>query len=258
MPEHLADALALHEFHDDPVDKILATTRAVRRRLDLDRDVAPDLLVDCCRLAMQAPAGRNIARVRFVVVTDPALREAIATVYRQCFDDYRRSGNYVTDEATPDPGRRAVQARVATSVEHLAAELHRVPVHVLACADGRPDLSGPQAAGYFGSVVPAVWSFMLAARARGLGACWTTMHLSRERQVADLLGIPFDRVAQIALLPVGHTIGTDFRPAPRPDVATRIVWNGWTVADAPVDPAEHWRSDAASEVIAPAVSRRGR
>jgi nitroreductase len=78
-----------------------------------------------------------------------------------------------------------------------------------------------------GDLIPATWSFMLAARARGLGTAWTSMHLAREQEVADILGIPFETVAQAVLTPVAYTKGTDFRPADRPQPDAVIHWDGW-------------------------------
>lgn len=208
-------------------DELLTTTRAVRLRLNLDREVDDHLLDECVQVALQAPMGGNVARVRFVVVTDGDLRSAMATIYRACFEDYRHSGRYPTDELTEDAIRSRAQVRVARSVEHLAEVFHRVPALVVVCAEGRPPAHAPLLPGYFGSVLPAIWSFMLAARARGLGTCWTTMHLPREREMADLLGIPYDRAAQVALVPIAHTIGDDFAPAVRPPLDEVRSWQSW-------------------------------
>ena len=77
------------------------------------------------------------------------------------------------------------------------------------------------------SIVPATWSFMLAARARGLGTCWTTFHLAHEREAAELLGIPYEAATQAALIPVAYTKGTDFKPGPRKPLGEVIHWDRW-------------------------------
>ena len=82
-------------------------------------------------------------------------------------------------------------------------------------------------AGYWGSILPAVWSFMLAARSRGLGTAWTSMHLVYEREAAALLGIPYERCAQAGLIPVAYTKGTDFRPASRGALDGIVHWDTW-------------------------------
>lgn len=207
-------------------DEALSTTRAVRRRLDLDRPVERGVLEECLRLAHQAPMGSNRPRARFVVVTDPARRAAIGEVYRDAFSLYKASPSYPTKEDSGDPGRRATQQRVASSADYLAEVMGRVPVHVLPCVQGRPPDTTMGLAGYFGSVLPAVWSFMLAARSRGLGTCWTTVHLRFEDRVADILDLP-DDVTQVALIPSAYTVGTDFRPAARPPLDTFVGWDSW-------------------------------
>ncbi len=164
-------------------DEVLTTTRAVRRRLDLDRPVEPAVITECLRLAAQAPTGGNVQSWRFVVVTDPELRSGVAEYYRKGAQDYLAAG---VARAKTDAQRRVAQSSV-----HLMENLHRVPVHVIPCMKGRPP-EGNQA-GYYGSILPAVWSFALALRSRGLGSVWTTLHLAHETEVAELLGIPHDR-----------------------------------------------------------------
>jgi nitroreductase len=208
-------------------DEVLTTTRAVRRRLDFDRPVAPDLLRECVRVALQAPAGSNRSSVRFVIVTDPEPRAAIGAIYAECYANYRTSPGYIgTALAGDDP---ATQERSARSADILGERMGDAPVLVVGCIDGRLPDPAPSAAamGMAAAALPAMWSFMLAARARHLGTAWTSMHLSRERDVAEILGIPHDRVTQVCLTPVAHTIGTDFRPAARPEPDAVIHWNRW-------------------------------
>lgn len=201
------------------VDELLTTTRAVRKRLDLTRPVDPDVILECVRLAMQAPTASNAQDWRWLVITDADKRAAIADIYGSIGAEYlaHAAAN------TPDPQTR----RVYQSALALTETLAKVPVHVIPCLKQRlegSDLLG--AASAWASIIPAGWSFLLALRSRGLGSVWTTMHLAKEREVAQLLGIP-DTVTQAALFPVAYTIGTDFRPASRPPAETITFWNSW-------------------------------
>ena len=200
-------------------DHLLSTTRSVRRRLDLDRPVDREVILDCLRLAVQAPTASNGQDWRWVVVTDADKRAAIGEYYRSAGADHLARAA----EAESDPQTR----RVYQSAAEFAGVLGRVPVMVIPCIERR--LGGDPnvvAAAAYGSILPAAWSFALALRSRGLGTCWTTLHLLHEREVAELLGIP-DDVTQVALLPVAHTVGTDFRPAARPPIETVTSWNTW-------------------------------
>jgi len=206
----------------DP-DQLLSTTRAVRKRLDLTREVPDDLVRECVAMALQAPSGSNVVTMRFVVIRDEAKRKAVGDVYREVYANYRKSPGY-PGTPTGDEARDQVQARVASSADFLSDHLGEAPVLVLACNQG-PDRA--RATAMLSNVLPATWSFMLAARARGLGTAWTSMHLSREREVADILGIPYDTVAQAVLTPLAYTVGTDFRPAARPEPDSVIHWDSW-------------------------------
>ena len=200
-------------------DRLLTTTRAVRRRLDLDRPVDSAVVVDCLRIAVQAPTASNSQTWRWVVVTDEEKRREVARHYAEVGAGYLAHAAG-TEE---DPQTR----RVYESALALTDILPRVPVMVIPCMEGRVDgAENGVAAAAYGSIIPAAWSFMLALRSRGLGSVWTTLHLFREREVGELLGIPED-VTQVALLPVAHTVGTDFRPAARPPVEDITFWNGW-------------------------------
>ena len=196
-------------------DELLSTTRAVRRRLDLTRPVGREVLDECLSLAQQAPSGSNRQPWAFVVVTDAGRRAELARIWRGVADAYI--------ERSP-----VKSGPMIDGVRHLADHLHEVPVHVIPCIKGRTDgRPAAQQAGVWGSIVPAAWSFMLAARSRGLGTVWTTFHLQHEREVAALLGIPYDEVMQVALIPVAYTLGTDFKPATRRPVEEVTYWNGW-------------------------------
>lgn len=211
----------------DP-DELLTTTRAVRRRLDLSRPVEREVISECLQIAVQAPTGSNRQDWAFVVVTDPDLRSGLADLYRRSFAQYRGSGSDAGAIAGTDTERAAVQRRVVSSAEHLAAHLHEVPVLMLPCIRRRARDGGTLAqAGLWGSILPATWSFMLAARARGLGTSLTTLHLRYEREAAELLGIPYGEVTQAGLVPVAYTVGTDFRPAPRVPLEQVVHWDRW-------------------------------
>jgi nitroreductase len=201
------------------VDRLLTTTRAVRKRLDLDRPVEPAVITECLRLATFAPSAGNTQRWRWLVVTDADRRARIAAVYRRLFD--RDVG---PPPSTADP---AAQRQYAAA-RHLADNLHRVPVHVVPCYLDRPDpgAGNVELSTLYGSIVQAVWSFQLALRSRGLGSVQTTMHLKEEAEVGAILGIPAD-VTQVSLIPVAYTVGDDFRPPPRLPVDEVTYWDGW-------------------------------
>jgi nitroreductase len=208
-------------------EEVLTTTRGVRRRLDLARPVERQLLVDSARVAQQAPSGRNRQRWDFLFVTDPERRAGLAELWRL-------GKTHPTGDADTAPSRQdfdgAEWQAIAGSVDHLVEHLHEVPVLLVPCVriGTRAELANPVIqAGTWGSVLPAVWSFMLAARARGLGTVWTTQHLHYERRAADLLGIPYDSVMQCALIPVAHTVGGEFKPGRRVETAQVVHWEQW-------------------------------
>ena len=201
-------------------DHLLKTTKQVRQRLDLTRPVPRELLLDCIDVASHAPMGGNQERNRWLVVDDPELKAAIAAPYQAVGRPYLAAGaGGVTD---------ARQQRVVASASFLVEHIAEVPAMVIAMRLDRLPEGAPNAdvAGYHGSVAPGVWSFQMAARARGLGSAWTTFHLVHERQIGELLGIP-DTVTQIALLPVGYYTGETFSPAPRRPAAEITYFNQW-------------------------------
>ncbi len=211
------------EFNIAMTDELLATTRAVRKRLDLDRPVPRSVIKDCLELAVQAPTGSNSQTWRWLVVEEADKKQALADLYRRAASDYLAAAG----EAAAERGDVQTK-RVMGSALYLAEHLQDVPVHLIPCIAGRPPADTPPAmmAGFYGSIFPAVWSFQLALRARGLGSALTTLHLVHEKEAADLLGIP-DDVLQVALLPVAYTRGTDFKRAERPPVEDIIHWNQW-------------------------------
>lgn len=203
----------------DP-DELLTTTRAVRKRLDLERPVPIELVRECLEVALQAPTGSNAQGWHFVVVRDAAKRKRLAEIYQRAWGEYPAMPFSVLNVHKDDPSMAPLQQRIASSGDHLAANLDRVPVHVIPCLAGRfENIPGPMAtlaqASMYGSILPATWSFMLAARARGLGTCWTSLHLWYEEEAAEVLGIPYAEITQCALIPVAFTKGTDFKPGPR-------------------------------------------
>ena len=203
-------------------DLLLSTTRSVRRRLDFDRPVEREILLECLSLAVQAPSGSDRRNWRWMIVTEPDLKRRIADIYREEGLGYLRESLASAEEAD-DAARR----RVFESAVYLAENFERAPAFVIPCiaADlGSKDQTGVIST--LGSVIQAGWSFQLALRARGLGSTWTTLHLGQAEAVADLLGIP-DGVVQVSLLPVAYTKGLDFRPAKRPPVTEITHWNHW-------------------------------
>ena len=211
------------EFDLAMTDALLATTRAVRKRLDLDRPVPREVILQCLELAVQAPTGSNSQNWRWIVVDDAGKRAALAELYRTAGRGYLTSA--AADAAAQGNGQTA---RVMESALWLADNMDKVPVLVIPCVEGRPPENAPPAVnvGYYGSIFPAVWNFQLALRARGLGSTLTTLHLIDERAVAELLEIP-DNIQQVAMLPVAYTKGTDFKRAARPPVSEITHWNGW-------------------------------
>jgi nitroreductase len=207
------------------VDHLLTTTRSVRKRLDLTRAVEFEIVERCIEIACQAPTGSNAQGWHFVVVTDAEKRARIAELYRRGAELLLPTYG---DSPLPASDLRAQQfPRVAESGVHLYQHLHEVPLLVIPCIEGRPETASVVwQATLYGSILPAVWSFMLALRARGIGACWTTDHLFFERDVAQILGIP-ETVTQVALLPVAYFTGADFKPAKRLPARDRTHWDTW-------------------------------
>jgi nitroreductase len=191
--------------------------------------VDPALIKECLRVALQAPSGSNKQTWHFVAVTDAVKRAALADLYRRSFEIYRSSATNSARLFADSPERSAAGARVFDSAEHLAENLHRIPVLLIPVIAGRCEekTTAHAQANYWAGIIPAVWSFMLAARERGLGTCWTSMHLRYEREAADILGIPADRFTQVALVPVAHTLGTSFREAPRQPLDEVLHVDGW-------------------------------
>lgn len=209
------------------VDEVLTTTRAVRKRLDFDRAVDRRDIEKCIAIAQQAPNGGNLQTWSFVVVTDSDKRAALADVYRKGYERFLDTPNAVAT-GYGVPNANAAQRKTTSSIDYLVENLHNVPVLVIPCISPRADgLPTAFQHALYGSIMPAAWSFMLAARARGLGTCWTMFHLFYEEEAAELLGIPYEDVMQVALIPVAHTKGSKFRPGVRGPVEKVLHWETW-------------------------------
>lgn len=208
-------------------DEVLTTTRAVRKRLDFDRPLDMAEIRQCLDIALQAPSGSNSQGWHFVLVDDPEKIAAIAEFYLKAFDDYEAGPAQPTKQHLDDPSMAPTQERVLSSARYLADNLARVPAMLIPCT-GRPEDGSPLPvlSAIYGSILPAVWSFMLAARERGIGTCWTTLHLSFEAEIGELLGIPAE-IAQVALIPIAYTQGTQFKVAPRKDLDNVLHTNSW-------------------------------
>lgn len=206
-------------------DELLTTTRTVRKRLDLTRPVPTELVRECLEIALQAPSGSNRQDWHWLVVTDPAVRAEIGTYYQRAWDAYAASGSAADKQFADDPPRAAVQRRIGDSGTWLAERMRDVPVLVIACRTVAGLPAGNQA-GVWGSLLPAAWSYMLAARARGLGTAWTTLHLDYEREIAAVLGLP-DDVRQGVLIPTAYYTGETFRPAARQPLDSVLHLNHW-------------------------------
>lgn len=214
---------------DLSIDTLLTTTRSVRKRLDLSRPVEPEVIDECLELALQAPTASNSQSWHFVIVTDPQQRQALATIYRKGAERYRElmTPVYQKRAAAGEQEARTI-AGLLDSGQYLIDHLHEVPVHVIPCIQGRTDhLPIVAQAGTWGSIMPAAWSFMLAARSRGLGTSLTSFHLFFEQEAAEVLGIPYEEVMQAALIPVAYTLGTDFKPAARKPLELVLHRDRW-------------------------------
>jgi nitroreductase len=206
-------------------DEVLTTTRSVRKRLDFTRPVERSVVEECLEIALQAPSGSNRQGWSFIVVSDAAKRAAIGEIYRNNFN------HYATRYAAPTPSEQSAAdaaARMLSSSQYLADHMGEAPLLLIPMIEGRlENVPLTMAASTWGSILPAVWSFMLALRERGLGSAWTTLHLPHEREVAELLGIPFETYTQAGLFPIAYTIGTDFKRGRRLPVGHVLHWDSF-------------------------------
>lgn len=207
-------------------DELLTTTRSVRKRLDLDRPVPVELVRECIEVALQAPSGSNQQGWHWLIVTEPELKKQIAAYYKESFDAYRASPEREARAAQGSAAKVAATGRVGDSSVYLSEVMGQVPVLVLACITAGAQLPAANQAPLWGSLLPAAWSYQLAARARGLGSAWTTLHMKYETEVSELLGIPAD-VRHGALLPTAYFTGETFKPAHREPLDTVVHLNTW-------------------------------
>jgi nitroreductase len=214
-------------------DELLSSTRAVRKRLDLSRPVSEETLRECMEIAVQAPTGSNAQGWQFVFVTDPEKKARIGELYASVWGMYREMPMAIhhLHKDSGDESLKASQTRSTSSAEYLAEHIGEVPAMLIPCIAGRINPQSPEATlalpAIYGSIIPAAWSFMLAARARGLGTAWTTLHIAHEQEIAELLGIPYESYTQVALIPIAYTVGTDFKPAYRPPVESVMHIDQW-------------------------------
>jgi nitroreductase len=211
-------------FDLSQTDKLLTTTRSVRKRLDLTQPVPQDVVLDCLRIATQAPSGGNSQPWRWLVVDDADTKKRLAELYSRSHDPYM-AGNRAAAEAA---GKLDEVSAIMDSSQYLSDHMAEVPVLVIPCLLSRmsPNAGTAETAGFYGSILPAVWNFMLALRSRGLGSAYTTLHLAFETEAAEILGIP-DTVTQAALIPVAYYTGDDFKPARRRPVEDVVYVNQW-------------------------------
>lgn len=216
------------------IDHVLTTTRAVRRRLDLERPVPLDVIDECLDIALQAPTGYNLQNWRWLVITDPETRGVLGEVYRRMLEPFVEK----MESEIPEDDEQS--QKVAASSMYLAEHLHEVPVHVLPCTtlqikdeyelwasmEYDTNLWNMAASSIYGEVWPAAWSFMLALRSRGLGSSLTMIHLGAEPEVRDLLGIP-ESVSQAGLIPVAYFEGEDFRRGTRRPLEEVVFYDRW-------------------------------
>ncbi|MDQ1373085.1 MAG: hypothetical protein QOJ09_423 [Actinomycetota bacterium] len=210
-------------FDLSQTDKLLTTTRSVRKRLDLSRPVPREVVLEALDVALQAPSGGNSQPWRWLIIDDADTKLGLAELYRRSHDPYMAANR----EAAAAAGRTEVMSKIMDSSQYLSDHMADVPVMVIPCLLGRPEgLSQAETAGFYGSILPAAWSLMLALRSRGLGSAWTTLHLAFEKEAQQILGAP-DTVTQTALIPVAYYTGDDFKPAPRQPVEKVTYFNGW-------------------------------
>jgi nitroreductase len=204
-------------------DKLLTTTRSVRKRLDLTRPVPRAVVLEALEVALQAPSGGNSQPWRWLIIDDAETKQRLGELYQRSHDPYMAANR----EAAAAAGRTEVMAKIMDSSQYLSDHLAEVPVMVIPCLLGRPEgTTQAETAGFYGSILPAAWSLMLALRARGLGSAWTTLHLAFETEAQEILGVPVT-VTQTALIPVAYYTGEDFKPAPRQPAEKVVYFNGW-------------------------------
>lgn len=209
-------------------DEVLTTTRAVRKRLDFERPVELSVIRECLDLAVQSPTGSMGEFWHFLLIDDPKQRAELGKLYKRGWDGYVDQPYSLFNLHKGDSAMTDIVARAGDSASFLGENMSRAPWLLIPVISGRFE-GGDSAtmAGMYGSILPAVWSFMLAARERSLGTCWTTIHLVYEKEAADILGIPYQEYTQVAMVPIAYTKGTDFKAAPRKDLDRFLHRNHW-------------------------------
>lgn len=209
--------MSASEFDLDQTDHLLLTTKQVRKRMDMESSVPREVLLECIDIASRAPMGSNLERNKWLIVEDRDLITKIAEHYRRLAEPYLAAAE----------GAEGRQGRVISSAQYLAERMHEVPAMVIPLRlDRTEELATGDRSGWYGSVLPGVWSFQMALRSRGIGSCWTTLHLGAEAEVGELLGIP-DTVTQVALLPVGYYTGDTFSVTKRKPAAEITFIDQW-------------------------------
>jgi nitroreductase len=212
-------------FDLSQTDRLLTTTRSVRKRLDFERPVERDVVMECLDIALQAPSGGNSQPWRWLVIDDPGVKSQLAGFYKKAHDPYMDANRQAAEQA----GTHEKMASIMDSSQYLADHIGEAPYLVIPCLLSRLPADAPNfdVAGFYGSILPAAWSFMLALRSRGLGSAWTTLHLQYEQDAAGVLGVPYQTVTQTAMIPVAYYKGDDFKPARRQPAEKVSYINAW-------------------------------
>jgi len=180
------------------LDNLLSTVRSVRRKIDFDREVEDSVLLKCVDIAVQAPTGRGEEDWRFLVVKDRETIIKLADIYRDVLLQFVEQ----------------IGAPMKSSHQALIDRLSDFPAMIFVCKEGSPEDTFSSQTAYFGSILPAAWSLMIALRAREIGCTWTTLLSVRHEEVGQILGIPAS-ARQIVMLPIGYCRGAVLRKAER-------------------------------------------
>lgn len=211
-------------------DELLTTTRSVRKRLDLTKPVPLGLIRECLEIAVQAPTSANVQNWSFIVVTDAEQRRAIADIYRHTWELIATSPLAVADRFKENPARNREQHKVSNSAAYLADHIGEVPVLMVPCVeviDGDGTLTAENANQYWSSIMPATWSYMLAARSRGLGTTWTGVTIMADNEMRAILGLP-DNVYHATTIPTAYYTGTTFHRGKRIPLDDVVHFDRWS------------------------------
>lgn len=194
------------------------------QRLDVTRPVSRAVLEECLEFALQAPNGANRNEWRWIIVDDRAMVAKVAAEYRAAMDFYQQGqvGKPALTDGVPEGDK------ITASAFALADKLHQMPAILIPLMPGRPEgRTVVEQSPMWGSILQAVWSFLLALRERGLGSAWTTVSSRREPEIAQILGIPHDRYTQVGMFPIAYTIGTDFKKGYRKPISEVLTYNSF-------------------------------